>query len=49
MPPRNDSEIPTTAPKLLLTVKQASEALAISPRKLWSLRADANITSQYLE
>ena len=34
----------TAAPTLLLTAKQAAEALAISPRKLWSLTASGEIS-----
>lgn len=34
--PLDDTAAPTT-PRLLLTAKQAAEALAISPRKLWEL------------
>lgn len=30
-------------PALLLTPKQAAEALAISPRKLWGMTASGNI------
>lgn len=32
-----------TTPRLLLTPRQAAEALAISPRKLWSLTASGEI------
>jgi excisionase family DNA binding protein len=33
----------TTKPALLLTPNQAAEALAISPRKLWSMTASSEI------
>jgi excisionase family DNA binding protein len=34
---------PSTRPALLLTPKQAAEALAISPRKLWGMTASREI------
>ena len=37
------SSTPTT-PALLLTPKQAAEALAISPRKLWAMTASGEIS-----
>jgi len=33
----------TTKPALLLTTKQAAQALAISPRKLWAMTASGEI------
>ena len=34
---------PPTKPALLLTPQQAAEALAISPRKLWSMTASGDV------
>lgn len=34
---------PSTPPSLLLTPKEASDALAISPRKLWAMTASGEI------
>jgi len=41
--PSNTPSGSTAKPALLLTPKQAAEALAIGPRKLWSMTASGEI------